>query len=122
MESKYCFEGDERIVDMLAKSIAVSLKRHKYEEKIHVIHPGSPHVYQYSSKDKVISLTTSQEKGKYYLFLESEEEIHDFKLIVEEAIVDLFKNVIVKLIRSIEPASERKNVLENIKEIIKKIE
>ncbi len=122
MKNKYCFEGEERIIDLFAKSIAASLKKFKCEEKMHVIHPGSPHVYQFSLKDKVISLATYEEEGKFCLSLESEEEIPDLRLIIEDAIADLFKDVIIKLIRSIKPPSERASIIKEIKELIKKIE
>ncbi len=121
MENKYCFEGEEHIIDMFAKSIAATLKKNKFEEKIHVLHPMSPHVYQYSLKDKVVSLATYEEEGKCYLSLESEKEIPEFKQIVEDAIVDFFKNAIVKLIRSIKPSQERKNIIEDIKQILDKL-
>lgn len=121
MENRYFFEGDERVIDMFAKSIANTLKKNKYEEKIHVIHPRSPHVYHYSLKDRVVSLSTYQEEGKCCLSLESEKEIPGFRQMVEEAMVDLFKNVIVKLIRSITPPSERKNIITSLKQILDKL-
>lgn len=122
MENKYRFEGDEKVIDLLAKSFAASLKRFKFEEKIHVIHPGSPHVYQYSLKDKMISLATSEEEGKCFLSLESEEEIPEFITIIGKAIIDLFNKVVVQLIRSVKPVSERKKIIGEIKNIIKKFE
>jgi hypothetical protein len=121
MENKYCFEGDERVIDMFAKSISNTLKRNKYEEKIHVLHPRSPHVFHYSMKHKVVSLSTYEEEGKFCLSLESEKEIPGFQQIVEDAMVDLFKNVIVKLIRSITPTSERQNIIKDIKQILDKL-
>ena len=121
MERVYSFLGTEHFVDMVRDTFARNLARRGYHLEVSGAGPGSPHVYEYRSGDRIIAVKvddTAGEKWEAEIVVEGLAPADEFEAIVVDAVAGLLDEVSRLLLESIVDESCRTAVAQQLSRAI----